>query len=356
MPNEPTIEKQFELEWSVFISTWDGPSLYPLLVSDSLLFFGGSDSLQAVNIKQKKVAQFGRLPIPYSQSARYFYFDQDLNKLLAPNIWGDSTYLFTYDFHSEELLTVDKSFGRAPRIGINEFSPLFKHDNFYLAARYPGRFVRFTLEGDTATIGNDMNTARIGYHDGTAFLAQTLTLNGAETLGRILAIDANTLETKWQYDFEESGFSLVPPIVENGVLYISSDYGREAYFHALNAETGERLWLSKPKVWSHFFIVEDDGIYTNSNPYLYKIDKSTGQILWEIKFEGTGHGNIVYKNGVVYHHRDREFLAINATTGEIIHRVFPPDFTYFWHVAESEDYIFAQSSDHMYAYKPVELE
>jgi outer membrane protein assembly factor BamB len=100
--------------------------------------------------------------------------------------------------------------------------------------------------------------------------------------------------------------------------------------------------------------VTEDRIFINASSRVVALDKATGTMIWETDFThtGTGHANLVYLDGYVYHVRNRWFVTMDAQTGEIVYEERPRDGTYFWHVAASSDKVFAQTSGHVYAYEP----
>ncbi|MBO6523687.1 MAG: PQQ-like beta-propeller repeat protein [Balneolaceae bacterium] len=194
----------------------------------------------------------------------------------------------------------------------------------------------------------------ITYSNGRLYLGQRNTVTGALTLGRITALDAQTGDSLWVFDTDQGGFSWAAPIVEHGVVYAGTYLGSPSRVFALNAETGEKLW--ERSGFSTFKIHSSQSkIYVNASGWLYAVNKSDGSIAWQITFEGSSFGNIVYLERYVYHVRSNELVIVDDSTGEIVHREPVPDGTFFWHVAASSDKVFAQTSSQLIAYQPWHL-
>ncbi|MCH2450697.1 MAG: PQQ-binding-like beta-propeller repeat protein [Gracilimonas sp.] len=196
----------------------------------------------------------------------------------------------------------------------------------------------------------------LAYYEDHLFIGQKYTVTGALTLGRITVLNAQTGDSLWAFDTDQGGFSWVAPIVEDGVLYastIGNSSGEIAI--ALDAETGEELWRQTNEIFTFNSALGPTHYYINTSGSLAALNKQTGAIEWRVDWEGSDFNKPVYLAGYVYHVRDKEMLIINDADGEVVHHEPVPDGTYFWHVAASNDKIFAQTSRQLIAYQPWHL-
>jgi quinoprotein glucose dehydrogenase len=129
------------------------------------------------------------------------------------------------------------------------------------------------------------------------------------TADEITAANVGELEIAWTWEPNETpleqfgtspGQFQATPIMVDGVLYLSTMYTRVA---ALDAETGEEIWVFDPKAYeggqvgagptgfkhrgiAHWSDGEDARIFLNSRDRLYSIDAATGEL--DPNFGGRG--------------------------------------------------------------------
>ena len=140
---------------------------------------------------------------------------------------------------------------------------------------------------------------------------QTLYVGGIAPIDSkryLVAVDANTGTTKWQYGTPNTHFdnSFSSPVVSNGIVYAAN---RDGYTYALNASNGTVVWtfqnmhygnsLSTPQA-----TIANGIVYIGSDdPYLYALDSKTGSVKW--KFTATAAISsgacIVDYDGNVFH-------------------------------------------------------
>ncbi|MFQ6120616.1 MAG: PQQ-binding-like beta-propeller repeat protein, partial [Methanosarcinales archaeon] len=183
----------------------------------------------------------------------------------------------------------------------------------------------------------------------------------------LYAINANNGREVWKYEPEQNDIFSASPLIENGILYVSSLKG---YVYAIRADDGKILWkkdLTKSilgKVIDNKIlsspIIHDNILYVGSNNHnLYALDAKTGAILWKYQLDSeivahptisnntmylTSYNGTIYainllnkvleweqpieekiwsspvfaNNTVFFGTRNNSVYALNATTGEIL--------------------------------------
>ena len=111
-------------------------------------------------------------------------------------------------------------------------------------------------------------------------------------LDQIHADNIDRLALAWSYDTGDNRKHESTPIVVDGVMYVTASW---SVVHALNAKSGEKLWVFDPKVpkeWSRYACcgVVNRGValwqgyvYVGSlDGRLIKIDAATGEKVWQV--------------------------------------------------------------------------
>ncbi|WP_226019059.1 PQQ-dependent dehydrogenase, methanol/ethanol family [Novosphingobium sp. FKTRR1] len=106
------------------------------------------------------------------------------------------------------------------------------------------------------------------------------------------ASNAKRLGLAWQYDLNQTRGQEATPVVVDGVLYVSTNWGHVA---AMDAETGKELWTYDPEVdgqWGRYaccdvvnrgVAVANGVVYVGSTDnYMHAIDAATGKRLWKV--------------------------------------------------------------------------
>jgi hypothetical protein len=349
----PTPPKKLHIAWEVKTNSFGSRQVEPLVVNDTLLFFNGSPSLTAVNTKTKEVETYGNTPNGLNIDAWKFSFIKETSKLMVPHYYRDNelslnkTYLMSYDF-DQQTFNPDI----VPEIDVGRRQILYSQ-GWYYSPWFAAGIVKFNLNGEFVHRRYEYVTAGgVAIWGNTLFAAAGKTINGGLTVGRMYALDAETLDSLWTFELAKGTFEQTPPQVENGVLYAGTTFGFPSHFFAIDAVTGLLKWKSSEPTRTYFFTIENDGIYINGSDQVVKLNKATGLMVWKVPIVGTGYQNLVVKDGYVYHVRDGYIMVIEAETGKVLTRQGVPDGSYFWHIAKNSEFIFAQSSYHMVAYHP----
>ena len=175
-------------------------------------------------------------------------------------------------------------------------------------------------QGDTVLIVRENGFVNVGQplHEGRTNLAS------------LYAFNLRTRQYEWQrYDFEDEwSFSIFPPLIENGRLYINC----RKTTYCVDLLTGNTLWR------------KDFEYFMNGNPLSHKnlvvvqsnhqgmwgLDKSTGAIVWyNPDIAGSPLSGLAYFDGVAYFTSTGTGMlyAVNAETGKTIWAERSPNYS-----------------------------
>lgn len=154
------------------------------------------------------------------------------------------------------------------------------------------------------TITQDQIRAAVGPIDTAAIIANdshdrnwlNYGLNYAETrysqLASITTENVGELGLEWSYDLQSRRGVQATPIVVDGVMYVTASW---SVVHALDAITGEQLWVYDPEVPGEFaskgccdvvnrgVAVYDGKVYVGAyDGYLHALDAATGERVWKV--------------------------------------------------------------------------
>lgn len=129
---------------------------------------------------------------------------------------------------------------------------------------------------------------------------------------KVYAFDVSTQTYKWSYDGKGS-FSYSPPVIDDGVVYIS---GSEDGIVALDADTGTVKWRIKARqVLDRPAIKGDHVIVYGVNGLLLSLNKKTGTKNWEINLGRDFTGAAILGDQVFVSHLDGEIRAYSLADG-----------------------------------------
>lgn len=192
------------------------------------------------------------------------------------------------------------------------------------------------------------------------FIGQRQTVNGELTLGRITTIDSQNGDSLWVYDTENRGFSWAPLVIEDNILY-GGTWGNspKSLVVALNPENGQVIWeyvTEDPLEYTESLLLSPNLVYSGAGGTLVALDKQTGEKVWRFEWTSSTLVRPVYLEGYIYHSDHNRLFILDAETGELVHEEpVPAGGSYFWHLAVSEDKLFAQTSYQLIAYEPLHL-
>ena len=135
----------------------------------------------------------------------------------------------------------------------------------------------------------------------------------------LLAIDSETGKKLWKLKLQDGGISDLA--YDKGYLYFSV-YNRS---YCMDVKTKKFKWITGNKIfYEKSIITEDKQIIWNENYYFIKaLDKETGKLLWERKFEGGVIREVSYHNGKLYfgvkrNGRNSKLYVLDSKTGKIL--------------------------------------
>lgn len=205
------------------------------------------------------------------------------------------------------------------------------------------------------TVTQDAIRAAVGAVDTQAIIANdahdrnwpSYGLNYAETryskLDRITTENVAQLGLAWSYDLESRRGVEATPIVVDGVMFVTASW---SVVHALDAVTGEELWVYDPEVPREYarkgccdvvnrgVAVYEGKVYVASfDGYLHALDAATGEPIWkvdtienrEMSYTITGapraiNGKIIIGNGGAEYGVRGYVSAYDAETGDMAWR------------------------------------
>jgi eukaryotic-like serine/threonine-protein kinase len=183
----------------------------------------------------------------------------------------------------------------------NPSSGVMVYDTTCKCPRYFNGTGWIALEGDVA---NPLNINQTVYVIGDVFF-------DVHSTSTLKALDANTGLQKWVVEFYNASTS---PIVANGIIYIGTYSGLNAY----DAVTGTLRWQFNPYSYSVYSspIVANGVVYfVNRGGNLYALDATTGVQKWSIGIGGVFNSSPIIVNGTLYVGSYSGIYAIDATTG-----------------------------------------
>lgn len=352
-PVEPKKDQELEVIWIVQTNNIDAPSTIPLVIANKeQIVYTGEVDLVALNMNSGEEVWRANIDGERALESIVLLYDESSGRIASNHyeefkVWDANTGEPIYTLTDEDGIL---AFRRGRNTLVNDGYG-FVGDTLDAYVVNADGSIRFEISVDFGTLG-------VAYGGLKLFLAQSKTLTGALTLGKIRAFDSRTGDSLWIYETNKSGFGNSAPIIENGILYAST-IGNSAteIAVALDVETGGEIW----KYESDYIFTRNSALgprhyYVNTGGSLAALNKENGNLVWRVEWMGTDFNKPVYLDGYVYHVRDHELLIIDDESGEVVHREPVPDGGgFFWHVAVSSDKVFAQTSRQLIAYQPWHL-
>lgn len=112
--------------------------------------------------------------------------------------------------------------------------------------------------------------------------------------GIIRSMDLRTWAPKWQIAAKEFRFDVTAPVIADGILLIGGarrinqqNMRPDGTLHALDAMTGQQIWMVKLKGISTSAAVDNGtAYYGDDDSHLFAIDMKSGKQKWSIKTDG----------------------------------------------------------------------
>ena len=125
-------------------------------------------------------------------------------------------------------------------------------------------------------------------------------LNGLSK--RVVGVDADTGKPLWEFREPASEVCAASPIVHQGLVFVSSSYGKGGGAARITARGAEKVWHDK-KIGNHHGGVVRVGDYVygffdGMGRNLCCVEMKTGRVAW--KDRSVGKGSLVYADGYLY--------------------------------------------------------
>lgn len=351
-PVEPKEEQVLKVLWAMNTNNIAVPNVQPLVIQNSQIVYAGEVELVSLDVENGEEAWTAPIDGSRNLESTVLLYDESSGRIASNHyeefkVWDANTGKSIYTLTDEDGIL---AFRRGRNTLVNDGYG-FVGDTLDAYVVNVDGSIRFEISVDFGTLG-------VAYGGLKLFLAQSKTLTGALTLGKIRAFNSETGDSLWVYETNKSGFGNSSPIIENGILYAgTTGNSPENAFVALDVETGDLIWEQTDKVWTFNFIVGPKYVYVNTGGTLVALNKTNGQIIW--RFEWSSSAALIrpiYLNDYIYHSDHNRLFVVDAETGELVHtEPVPNGGGFFWHLAVSEDKLFAQTSTQLIAYQPWHL-
>ncbi len=228
----------------------------------------------------------------------------------------------------------------------------------YIFTPYGHRFFKLSFEGevlDSATSAYPFRS--ISYYSGRIYGAQGWSAEGRPyDEGAIICYDEETLDSLWSYNEPRGGFNMCLPVFEDGVMYVGTVWGEGNCVLALDTETGEVLWKND-NYGAFKMIIVGDTLYREVSSVIFAMDKTTGNDIWRTNLPNPDESpTISHHDGYLYIEHSGTLYILNANTGEQVHKMRGPDNAPVDQVSTGTGKLFVQSTQHLYAFRPYDLE
>jgi outer membrane protein assembly factor BamB len=168
-------------------------------------------------------------------------------------------------------------------------------------------------------------------YDSLVYFGSSYGIDNTNNGGTLYALNKFTGDSIWavRINYKGTGSIAMPPVVENGVVYVGSAWSGPSGFQAFNAKTGKEIWYYfTPNEFYHYkdAIIVDDLIITNSGWYwVTALNKSNGNLVWR-KFirQDAESRQVHYYDDYVYHTHGWKLYVIESKTGNIVHEMYGP--------------------------------
>ena len=145
----------------------------------------------------------------------------------------------------------------------------------------------------------------------------------------LYALDAATGTERWRYD--TGSWVQYKPVIGEGRVYFPARGEYDRAVHAVDADTGEVVWVADPPypIDERYVPAFHGGkVYAQGAEYgtFYALDAATGQIAWQAEVGGYAESAPTVLGGVVYLTVINQAYAFDEATGETIWSVDTDEF------------------------------
>jgi outer membrane protein assembly factor BamB len=343
--SEEQKEEKLHLLWEYAYDLDGGaPLATPIVVDEQYIISSGDINITSLNVEDGKLEWKTSFEHHRQLTSRTLAIHNDI-------IVGSITrqVLGWNKYTGEELwsVTIHDSMSWSFNRGITKFR------NRFLIPGQGKELYFISPDGILDVEELDVRSYETTLSDGVLYAGQR---RGYPGVGLVSAYDAESMERLWRFEPDGFGFpTRAAPIVEDGVVYVGTTGGPDGArngFFALDAVTGHEFWR-REGMFTYSAELVGDFIYVNDAAGIYKLRKADGGVEWYSDFRaGAGTTPIAYGYGYLYAPHSGTLHVVDAQTGEVVHRLSPPDGSYFWLVTAGAGRVFVQSNRRLYAFAP----
>jgi outer membrane protein assembly factor BamB len=165
--------------------------------------------------------------------------------------------------------------------------------------------------------------------------------------GILSCINPVSGDTLWERSTNDGGGRIyMPPICEDGIIYIGSWSHNPSGVQAFNAETGEEIWhtqIEGTALFSDGVIVDDMLVMNSGYNHIIGLNKHTGEVQY-IKFisQVMVWDRLNYYKGYIYTARSGWLHVIDPQTGEEVFKTHGGDGRDIVRIAVGNDRVFCE--------------
>jgi outer membrane protein assembly factor BamB len=216
---------------------------------------------------------------------------------------------------------VERYRGEVPNWGISE-SPLIDKEKLIVTPGGRNAAVVALNKSDGKPIWKSQS-------DGAAYSSPMVVESGGVrqyvvfTSDAAIGVNASTGELLWRYDkVSNRTANIATPIIHDGHIFLSSDYGTGGGLLKLASNTGKasEVWFSR-EMKNHYSssVLVGKYLYGFSSQILTAMDFLTGQVAWRDR--SVGKGSVTYADGHLYVYSEQGKVALVQATPEAYKQV-----------------------------------
>ena len=197
---------------------------------------------------------------------------------------------------------VEKFGGQVPKWGYSE-SPLVDGDRVIFTPGGPGASV-VALAKSSGDVVWKSQSERAGYSSAVAFDFGGARRVAVLTAQSVMGLDMKNGELQWRYDkVANRTANIATPIVHDGQVFVSSDYGTGCALLKLGVSGGSvsasEVYFNKD-MRNHYCtsVLVGEYLYGYSSNILTAMKLTTGEVAW--KNRSVGKGTVLYADGHLY--------------------------------------------------------
>ena len=337
-PPEEPLRFLWEYQYDYF--GW-GPRTQPVVVSDSLIIMTGDQYITCLRTVDGTVKW--KYQAPGGREAKIW------------NLLFDETQFYGWERNAGEVLyALDIQSGQLTwSIDSVAYSDLHGLGPAHYSPHGREAF-KISLTGEVLdTVKSDQTFDSMSFYNGRVYGCFGFSDPGTPHFrGRIICYDEETMDSLWTFEEPKGGFEICYPVFDNGIMYLGTIWGEENRIIALNAENGHAIWV-KRGITGIQIIKQGDRLFVESGAAVYALDVHTGNQIWQADLTNPDDNpSMSYLDGYIYIQNLSIVFVIDATTGEIVHKVYGSNGASIEEVSAGTGKIFIQSTRSLSAFTP----